>query len=340
MKIYLLVVAVLLAVTQAHSTRVLQVDDCVTNSTDPDCVDYVLPDDTIKPLISMLCGMMGHMPGCTINNICQEPKYSGDPLCKPFAVYKVICNDMPGMGSCATYKSMCTPVNGTSVVKQCETPMVAAPTSGGCSNLITEMCAEMPMDGCSVCFTSGCEWLRYYSNFCLSMPGMSECVQWKTMCEPISDWPLCVNSAESGPIMRMYFHTGILDYVLFKNWVPDTNAYYAATWFAIFVFGIMYELLKLVRSRLEKKWNAEFEGQAENQMLLNSSIFTAQMPFIWRVDLLRAFLHLLEVGWGLLIMLIAMTFNVGLFFAVLAGAFVGMLFVGRFIHYVPKASCH
>jgi len=39
-------------------------------------------------------------------------------------------------------------------------------------------------------------------------------------------------------------------------------------------------------------------------------------------------------------MLVAMTFNVGLFFAVLAGAFVGMLFVGRFMHYVPKASCH
>jgi len=98
--------------------------------------------------------------------------------------------------------------------------------------------------------------------------------------------------------------------------------------------------LKLVRTRLEKRWNAEFEAHAETELLLNNTIFAAQMPFRLGVDLPRAFLHLLEVAWGLLIMLVAMTFNVGLFFAVLAGAFVGMLFVGRFMHYVPKASCH
>jgi len=346
--ILVLFICVTLLIGTAYTSPLSSYDDCVINPTDPSCAKYVLPDSTILPFISALCGMMPTMPGCTINSICQDPQYSGSEYCKPFAVYKVLCNDMPKMNNCTAYKSMCSPINGTSSVQQCKMNAIQAPNSSYCFSLITDMCSEMFMDGCAEC-TKSCEYLQYYSDMCLSMPDMSDCADWKKMCSPIGDWPLCNSEAAGVPIMRMYFHTGIMDYVLFKKWVPRSDGFYVFTWFVVFLFGVSYEFLKLIRTRLEKRWNAEFEAQAEYQainnggkteLLLNSSFFAAQMPFRWDVDLLRAFLHLLEVAWGLLIMLVAMTFNVGLFFAVLAGAFVGMLFVGRFMHYVPKASCH
>jgi copper transporter 1 len=138
----------------------------------------------------------------------------------------------------------------------------------------------------------------------------------------------------------MYFHTGIKDYVLFKQWVPTSDGYYVGTWIAVFLFGVFYEALKVLRTRLEKKWQAQFEAQSESQYLLNPSFFAPQQPFRLSVDLMRGIMHTVEVGWGLLIMLVAMTYNVGLFFGVLAGAFVGSVALGRFTHYVPKSSCH
>ncbi len=77
------------------------------------------------------------------------------------------------------------------------------------------------------------------------------------------------------------------------------------------------------------------------------------------MDIVRALLYTVEVGWGFLVMLVAMSYhyvifalliyfdvaryNVGLFFAILAGAFVGMLIFGRFVQFDPKSSstsCH
>lgn len=314
-------------------------DTCITNPTDPECADYVMPPNMALSLINAMCSGMGVMPGCTINKICQKSQYSGSTYCTPFVQYKQLCLDMSMMNNCSAYRDMCS---ANSVVSECKTAVIPLPSTGECSQLVSDMCTEMPMDGCAQCKTS-CEYLQSYSNMCMSMPDMADCADWKTMCSVIPNWPLCSSSAEGGggiPMMRMYFHTGIEDYILFKQWVPTSSGYYVVSWILVFLFAILYEILKLVRLRLEKQWNVQYEASIENEALVNDHFFKAQAPFRFGVDFTRAGLHFLEVGWGLLIMLVAMTYNVGLFMAVCLGAFFGMFFTGRFMHYVPKASCH
>jgi len=135
--------------------------------------------------------------------------------------------------------------------------------------------------------------------------------------------------------MRMYFHWSFLDYVLFQKWVPNSTGTYTATWIAVLVFTIFFEVLKLMRTRYEKKWAAQ-----EYTSINSTGLMDGEAPFRAKIDISRAFLHTIEVGWGFLVMLIVMTYNVGLFLAVLAGSFIGMLLVGRFVQYVPKAGCH
>ena len=49
------------------------------------------------------------------------------------------------------------------------------------------------------------------------------------------------------------------------------------------------------------------------------------------MDVPRALMRALQFALSYLLMLIAMTFNVGLFLALVAGIFIGNLFVGRFL---------
>jgi hypothetical protein len=58
------------------------------------------------------------------------------------------------------------------------------------------------------------------------------------------------------------------------------------------------------------------------------------------VDVPRAIFQSIEVIWSLMLMLVAMTYNIGLFLAIPAGAFIGTLVFGRFMAYKPPASCH
>jgi hypothetical protein len=61
----------------------------------------------------------------------------------------------------------------------------------------------------------------------------------------------------------------------------------------------------------------------------------------WKVEIPRATMAFVETLIGLVLMLVAMTFNVGLFLAVCAGAFLGSLFFGRFANFAHmKQGCH
>lgn len=194
-----------------------------------------------------------------------------------------------------------------------------------------------------------CDLLTVYSNLCIGMPDMQQCDMWKALCKEIPDWPLCSNDnpdSNAPPQMKMYFHTGIVDYVLFKGWVPRTAGSYIGTWIIIFVAAVLSEILKLTRALLEKRWKRQQKkaqdmiGLDEQQGMPQYLYSQMQVSFRLSVDLPRAILQALEVGWSLLIMLVAMTFNVGLFFAVILGSFAGTLMVGRFFDYEAKAVCH
>jgi copper transporter 1 len=61
----------------------------------------------------------------------------------------------------------------------------------------------------------------------------------------------------------------------------------------------------------------------------------------WKVELTRATMAFVETLVGLVLMLVAMTFNVGLFLAVCGGAFFGSLIFGRFANFSHmKHGCH
>jgi len=322
-----------------------QNETCIPEPQHSYCTDYKLP--FVDKDVTMMCGgMMANMSGCEVNNICTTNKYDS-VYCQPFSVLKDLCVDMSGMKSCKNYTSMCQ--KGSQVI-QCDTKFIPMNSTSMKENIIS-ICEEMSMPGCEKCSTNAasldCNVLSVYSNLCMSMPDMSQCHDWKLICGLVPDWPICPSSnSEHAPQMRMYFHTGYEDYVLFKQWVPTSGATYFGTWLAVVFMGILYEFLKAVRAKLEKKWaqelaeNYERVNDGEGQPLADEIMNT---PFRWGVDLPRALLQFIEVGWGFLLMLVAMTYNVGLFFAVCVGASIGTLLFGRFVYsanYTAKASCH
>jgi len=323
-------------------------DSCIDNPIQS-CANYTMPGTMVNNLISALCPPgMGKMPGCTVNSICSNNKYKDDRYCRNrFSVYKELCTDMPGMANCTSYKSMCL-ANETHVT-ECQAPALPLPSSSQCLSSVSTICSDpmmMGMAGCSKCSTNHlamglpCEVLQVYSELCLSMSNMPECAKWKAVCDLVPDWPICsYGGGTNMPPMRMYFHTGYLDYVLFEQWVPSNIGYYIATWLVVCLFAVFYEFFKLYRSSLERKWTENVGTEELEYMTINGEK-TFYPRFRPRVDILRAFLHFLEVAWGMVIMLVVMTFNLGLFFAVCGGAFLGMLFVGRFLKYEPKAGCH
>jgi len=106
-------------------------------------------------------------------------------------------------------------------------------------------------------------------------------------------------------------------------------------------------LLKLVRKKSESYWQRSNYGVPNNEEEIPVSGGSQREiipPFHFAIDITRALLQAIEVAWGLLMMLIAMSFNVGLFLAIFFGSFVGTLILGRYLYsfnYKPKtSSCH
>jgi len=312
--------------------------DCPRQNTNPACVDYRIPNPQV--VVNEMCEMMDNMPGCSVESrVCKDSKFASSPYCTSSSLMADVCTDMTmGVQGCVDYQAMCT---ASSVVKECTEPSLKTvlPTYAEAKKLVTDICTSMPMSDCTTCTTS-CDYLSTYSNLCLAMPNMAQCGAWKTLCKSIPAWPYCSTAISGIPEMRMYFHSGIVDYVLFKGWVPRNGVQYAFTWIGIAVAGVLLEFVKYIRSRLEKRWC----DNSERFMRLNGDEERpTTMPWSWKVDLPRSLLAALELGWGYCLMLVAMTFNVGLFFAVLFGCFVGTLIFGRFLVSLPKpkvSSCH
>ena len=274
------------------------------------------------------------------------------------------------MGGCTNYTALCAPAD--SVVMQCDDfpPLPGLPTTAEVQGAISGICNSHNMEGCDTCtIDPGCDLMAVYSSLCLVMPDMAECASWKTMCETVPSWtawcPASDPTAGQAPIMKMYFHTGIVDYVLFQGWVPRTNGQYIATLLAIIVIGIVLEGLRTLRHYCECRWavlplltggsstaSTVPKPGSPYQNLNDLSDGTpaganadkplpgwAPQPFRVRVDLLRAALSAVEALLSYSLMLVAMTFNVGMFLSVLAGLFIGVFIFGRYRSYQPAKEC-
>jgi len=182
---------------------------------------------------------------------------------------------------------------------------------------------------------------------CLQMPSMSQCSMWESLCQEVPMWPICQTGTSNDesmvvPIMRMYFHTGIVEYVLFQGWVPTNAASYAGTWLTVFFLAFLLEASRYHRLILERRWmralkakkkisNEEMTKTCHEEGTIVEEVDEMVIQFDPKVDISRALVHFIEVALSFFLMLIAMTFNVGLFFAICTGAATGMLLFGRYI---------
>ncbi|KAI9294049.1 Ctr-domain-containing protein [Neoconidiobolus thromboides FSU 785] len=309
--------------------------DCISNPTDSSCTNYVYSNENIEADMINLCRNMPYMPGCSIRSLCgNSTQLQQEAYCDSFSILADVCkSDMPGMGGCKNYVSLC---KQGSLVPQCKDklPISNLPNTETVNKQVKSICNEMTMDGCEKCattsFYANCDLLGVYSQLCQAMPEMDQCSDWKKMCPGSVDGkaqnnlPYCEMNGEgnAAPQMRMYFHTGFADYVLFKEWVPRTAGQYAGTFIAIVVFGVIYELLLTIRSKFEVTWTEESIDK------LNSY---SRRQFT--IDTYRAIFQFFESSIAYLLMLVSMTFNVGLFFAVILGITLGTLIFSRFRSY-------
>lgn len=317
--------------------------DCLKDPTDKNCSTFVYKEDLIQADINRLCKQMDYMPGCSINSLCNSNKaLANEPYCNSFSILADVCKtDMPGMGGCENYVSLCN--NKNSLVPQCKInqPISNLPSTDLVNKQVKSICNEMAMDGCEKCsFKTSygkCDLLAVYSQLCQAMPEMSQCGEWKTMCpgsaseKPENNLPYCQmnGNGDTPPQMRMYFHTGLSDYVLFKEWVPRNGGQYAGTFIAIIVMGLIYEFLLTVRNKLELGWGEESIDQFKS--------YSARQ---FQIDSYRAAFQFVESSIAYLLMLVSMTFNVGLFFAVILGISLGTLIFSRFRAYgTTKRPC-
>ncbi|KAF9997834.1 hypothetical protein BGZ79_008467 [Entomortierella chlamydospora] len=336
----------------------------------------ILPAATITADLDGLCTQMPYMPGCSLYKSCQDASKT-DQWCTPFSVLADICAvDMPNMGNCKNYVALCgTSANQTSGASRpsicTSAPMISSfPTTKNASALVIDICTEMDMAGCERCpkpasgaYAANCDTLGTYAILCKAMPDMSQCATWKSMCSASSDTAtiLSFQSSEycaSGvgspemnpPSMRMFFHFGFEDYILFEKWVPRNRGQYVGSWFALFFLTIFFQTIQTYHSNLEVQWAEELAQANEVAKSDSSMSLTNGQPkvhagsillhwiHLWRQpwslnevkqNVLRAVLTFMETTLGYALMLVTMTFNVPLFFAVIAGLTVGSVLFSR-----------
>ncbi|KAJ3184681.1 hypothetical protein HDU87_004084 [Geranomyces variabilis] len=328
-----------------------------------------LADATATSAIANLCGQMSGMPGCSINTACNTmPGTIPDPFCKPVSVLGDICAmDMPTMSACSGYNAACNTTTtttsggggsgggGGSAMSMCAAPITSLPTSKIATQRIRSICTEMNMPGCEeTCAAkimagnaassyAECDLLGAYAGLCKSMPGMSQCGEWMAMCAATPALGYCkADASVDPPEMKMFFHTGFTDYVLFQNWVPRTGLQYFGTWIAIFVFAILYEGWNAALLTAEARLLAATSAQNNNRKIgsfitkpaagkpistspSTTTTTTSQSKHIARFQraALRFVAKSVTVAAAYVLMLVAMTFNVGLFFAVVVGLGLG-----------------
>ncbi|XP_074655101.1 high affinity copper uptake protein 1-like isoform X3 [Tubulanus polymorphus] len=151
--------------------------------------------------------------------------------------------------------------------------------------------------------------------------------------------------------MKMFFHVGIKEHVLFEQWYIQSVGAMVGSCIAIFILACLYEGLKVLREYLLRKhvvairysaydMPASTSGSSREAMVMetqqNGSIncprevsykYHLHKMISWP-HILQTMLHILQIVISYFLMLIFMTYNVWLCIAVVLGAGTGYFLFG------------
>mmetsp|Transcript_42042 Transcript_42042/g.134230 ORF Transcript_42042/g.134230 Transcript_42042/m.134230 type:complete len:592 (+) Transcript_42042:810-2585(+) len=334
---------------------VVALDGCYSASHEASCKSFEPARADLEADLVSLCDAdksdeaIPTMSGCSVRNLCASGEMSG-AYCEPLSILASVCLELPDAPGCERYQGVC---GQGSVVEACISHRAVAglvPRDVAVRTTI-DMCSIHGMTGCSDCLSPyNCPApIVAYSTVCLHMDMGSYCSDWKKMCEGASAdlGSLCsILDGSALPIMRMYFHYGLQDIVLWKELVPKTEGQYAGAFICIVALGMVTQLLKRIRIIVEARWERDAPKAVSGTSVLVApkglNVGTLGAPngkarMAWlcppspgalgilKMNTVRALFTGVVVFFDYCLMLIAMTFNVGMFIAVILGFTLGTL---------------
>ncbi|KAJ9511054.1 hypothetical protein QJQ45_002856 [Haematococcus lacustris] len=304
---------------------------CLSSPSLPSCATYTYPAANVSADIAKLCGAMPDMPGCSIQAACKAGTVPvSSSACVPFTLLATLCTDMPGMNGCGPWKALCLPA--ASQVQQCRTypPIPSAPSWAASRQAVFSACGEMGMPQCEQCRQASCpDPLAALAGMCIDMPTMSQCSVYASWCVAANtdgSLGMYCKGAQPGdvglPSMLMYFHERIRELVLWRTWVPNTQGQYAGTIICIMCFGVVSMGLKTWVTLLNMDWKVRWLATG---MPLSKHWLLPSKQQLGHACI-KAVIMGVSITLDYFNMLIAMTFNVGMFCAVVLGYVLGVFF--------------
>ncbi|EGD75061.1 hypothetical protein PTSG_06719 [Salpingoeca rosetta] len=171
---------------------------------------------------------------------------------------------------------------------------------------------------------------------------------------PTPSATMTVNGTEM-MMMPMYFMLGHKTTILFKDWETKTMGQYVGSCVGVLILAIIYEWGKILRADLDMWISRRIAPKPCCMSLINSSTHqpnshhsppAAPDCVPWHYQLLRTVCHIVHFTLAYFLMLIAMTYSVGLFVSMVLGSGVGyFLFMRRNIckaqdNVETVSSCH
>jgi len=316
-----------------------------------------------------ICTTMPWVSGCTIRRQCTGEQ-ANKRYCSTWSLLASTCpepssseqSDPQLDNLCLEYRQLCH-VEGTAVAQCSQRAVPNMITTPQATLDVIQLCVVHPsMEWCVECTdTNNAEHcqdpLHTLASICLDHY-MEDCARWYDMCREFPEGldDICGNAdrdsfvlrTDDGDlcvgIMKMYFHSGLSDYVLFRDWVPCTNSRYMGFFFFIVFLGVATNFVKGLRARLEQHWArqamlvpppAPAEGK-QNAISTFAWHFFPTNKTHFQQNLIRAVFTAATVILDYALMLISMTFNVGFFFAVVLGYALGSLLFAHTSHPVPQ----
>ena len=294
----------------------------------------------VRLKVNHLCKDIPRAPLCSLRSRCKNGE------CSLFSVWGGLCSAETGVRygrACATYSNICS--DNSHVVDCIQNKPLKFANSLDIQSAAFSLCQSMEsMPGCAACLTPeicthiGIEELL---EMCETME-MEVCVAFKTkMCKLYPAFSVFGCDASTPSVgMKMYFHGGVHEYVLLPSLVTSSPGGYAVVCVCIVLCGVLSAGLKGKRHLLYLSWpplplsvDKRGLGAFGSLSILFSPCSNDEEKSIMNALMGR---NLKRMGYSFLIMLVdyslmllAMSFNLGFFLSVIAGASFGQLLFGH-----------